>query len=258
MKRHTPQRHARRARAAFTLLELIVVLGIISMLAGLLFPALHRARANAQRVQCLSNLRQCVVAALAYTEDHNGYFPPAQYREAGTLYAWDFIVRTSWDSGEKDVDVQPGLLWGGGGTAAIQQCPSFRGAANWHNDPYTGYNYNTSYIGHGDGEHITTPARIDQIRDPANCALFGDGQYDAGANKFMRAPCADVAGGGDGWGSSMRYAGTQGFRHLGRTNVGFADGHAASLEQPYRKGKPGMVSPDCGFISPDNSLYDLR
>lgn len=242
----------------FTLLELLVVIAIISLLAGLLIPGIRMAREEARRIHCLSNLRQCVVAALEYAEAHNETFPPAQYHEGGTLYAWDFTTRTSWSGGKKNSKVEPGILWDGGGVSRIQQCPSFAGAANWQEDPFTGYNYNSSYVGHGEGEFNPKPAMISDIRDPANCALFGDGEYEGGANKFMRAPKSDIAGGGDGWGKSMRRAGTQGFRHRGKTNVAFADGHAESLPDCYAFGEPGEVSPDCGFISPDNSLYDLK
>ena len=99
------------------------------------------------------------------------------------------------------------------------------------------------------------PALLSQIEDPARTALFGDGQYAGGANKFMRAPVRDRAF--DGSGTSLREAGTQGFRHRGRTNVAFCDGHVESLDTPYRKGGEGFVSPGCGFLSPDNSLYSL-
>ncbi|WP_425400433.1 hypothetical protein [Aeoliella sp.] len=46
--------------------------------------------------------------------------------------------------------------------------------------PYTGYNYNTSYIGHGD-ESIPQPAKLRQIQTLSKTAIFGDGQYAAGA-----------------------------------------------------------------------------
>ena len=84
--------------------------------------------------------------------------------------------------------VIPGLLWEGRTSLQIQQCPSFTGSANWLTDPYTGYNYNTSYIGHGQDESIPDPAKSSDVRHPAKTVLFGDGQYAAGADKFMRAP----------------------------------------------------------------------
>jgi prepilin-type N-terminal cleavage/methylation domain-containing protein/prepilin-type processing-associated H-X9-DG protein len=62
-------------RKAFTLVELLVVIGIIAVLISLLLPALNRAREHARRLQCLSNLRQLALATFAYTNNNRGRFP---------------------------------------------------------------------------------------------------------------------------------------------------------------------------------------
>jgi len=62
---------------AFTLIELLAVIGVLSLLLGLLLPALIAARRNAQRTKCLSNLHQISLAFVSYANDCKGYWPMA-------------------------------------------------------------------------------------------------------------------------------------------------------------------------------------
>jgi prepilin-type N-terminal cleavage/methylation domain-containing protein/prepilin-type processing-associated H-X9-DG protein len=241
----------RSSNPGFTLIELLVVVAIIAVLAALLSTAAHQSLAEGKRVHCLSNLRQFAIAAQVFQKDHEGVYPAAErtVRRNGDLVleAWDF---TQVRRGGR-VDVEPGILWGGDRDARVQQCPSFSGESNWAADPYTGYNYNTSYIGRSQ-----RPAHSGDIGRPAATALFGDGEWAGGANKFMRSPFGSPFDNG----FSGRYAGTQGFRHSRRTNVAFCDGHAVSLEDRYQTyaGDPLYLADGTGFLSPDNGLYDLE
>jgi prepilin-type N-terminal cleavage/methylation domain-containing protein/prepilin-type processing-associated H-X9-DG protein len=243
----------------FTLIELLTVVSLTGILLAILLPALGAARKQGRAVCCLSNLRQLALAAELYTSSNDGYYPIAyMYARKDSRfisYAWDFTTIRDWSEGEQKVI--PGLLWQGQTIEKIHQCPSFKGPHNWLNDPYTGYNYNTSYIGHGQLESIETPANTDQIIRPGNCALFGDGGYISGANKFMRAPRPNP---GD-LNFSDRYAGTQDYRHLGATNVAYCDGSTKSVRKLYTdtdKWSRDKIAKGTGFLSPDNSAYDLK
>ncbi len=74
----------------FTLVELLVVMAIVAVLAGLLLPAISAARRRAQRAACVSNLRQLSQALQLYANDFNGYFP--QSFSVGAKGNWETVL----------------------------------------------------------------------------------------------------------------------------------------------------------------------
>jgi prepilin-type N-terminal cleavage/methylation domain-containing protein len=78
---------------AFTLVELLVVIGIIALLISILLPALNKARDSANTVACLSNIRQLGAAATNYAAEHKGYIiPVGNSKVGGSSYFWCNIM----------------------------------------------------------------------------------------------------------------------------------------------------------------------
>src|SRR5438045_3359063 len=81
-----------RKRNAFTLIELLVVIAIIAILAGLLLPALARAKAKAKRIQCVNQLHQQGIGFRMWANDHGDKFPwVVAIADGGSLNALDWI-----------------------------------------------------------------------------------------------------------------------------------------------------------------------
>ena len=81
-----------RNRSAFTLIELLVVIAIIAILAAILFPVFARARENAKRTSCQSNLKQIGLGIIQYQSDYDGYYPPSQTGAGSTLASWPTLM----------------------------------------------------------------------------------------------------------------------------------------------------------------------
>ncbi len=107
------------ARSAFTLVELLVVIGIIALLIGILLPTLSQARRAAGSVACLSNQRQLGQGLIFFVQEHDNYLPKIWFNDfpsyetylAGSpdwgfrdpLWGWDYVLKSKYLDGSNDV-----------------------------------------------------------------------------------------------------------------------------------------------------------
>ena len=102
-------------RKGFTLIELLVVIAIIAILAGMLLPALSKAKSKAIKIKCASNLKQLGIASLMYAHDSNDWFPPLQDPTTKGVGAWPWDIPA----------YVANLLTANGAQRHVLYCPGF-------------------------------------------------------------------------------------------------------------------------------------
>ena len=123
----SPRAH-RNQKSAFTLIELLVVIAIIAILAAILFPVFARARENARRSSCQSNLKQIGLAFMQYSQDYDEAYP-------GAMNAGIMTSSTDYNMGW-DLMIAPylGIKVDPSSSPLIMQCPSDAAARNYNNN----------------------------------------------------------------------------------------------------------------------------
>jgi prepilin-type N-terminal cleavage/methylation domain-containing protein/prepilin-type processing-associated H-X9-DG protein len=121
----------RTFQKAFTLIELLVVIAIIAILAAMLLPALAKAKMKAQRIQCISNLKQFAVAWHMFNLDNDGKIPSAYPTYGGFTQTWcGGNAETGGDKGSyvyygaETTGIELGTLWPYQKSLGVYHCPA--------------------------------------------------------------------------------------------------------------------------------------
>ena len=204
-----------RQRNGFTLIELLVVIAIIAILAAILFPVFARARENARKATCQSNLKQLITGALMYAQDFDETFPkhgsacsgnPAQAGDKCQLIKLDPYLKNT----------------------GVRNCPSVR--VYWGG---YGWNIGTQYT--------QTGIPLPQIQEVSKLVLIAETAYGG--------PYVNASGPGScPTGNGITNWACIDTRHTDGSNYCFADGHVkwssySSMLAAYQSGEAKWFIP---------------
>lgn len=210
--------------AAFTLVELLVVLAVSALLASLLLPALAGAKTRALAVKCTSNLRQLGLAGQLYWDEHDG--AAFRYRRGvtngGDLWWFGWLSRGA--EGAREYDFHRGALAPHLGGRGVESCPALRRDAPWFKPKAVtatwAYGYNL-LLSAPAGE---PPVQIASVRRPAECVFLADA---AQVNDFQPPAAPDRPLLEEFYYISPNEP-TAHFRHRALAQAVFMDGHVGA------------------------------
>lgn len=221
---HSGSGYRRRLRA-FTLVELLMVLAMVALLAGLLLPSLARVRSTSHTARCTSNLHQFGLAAQMYWDDHSGR--AFSERTVRTNGGWKYWFGWLQDGGEGERAFEPaaGALWAYLPSRGVETCPaldrcSARFKSKAHGAAF-GYAYNLLI-----GPRGSPGILLSQSEHPTELAVFTDGGQ---VNDFQPPASLDRPMLEEFYYFDTNTLGaTVHFRHGGHAQVMFADGHVGT------------------------------
>jgi prepilin-type N-terminal cleavage/methylation domain-containing protein/prepilin-type processing-associated H-X9-DG protein len=222
------------SRRGFTLIELLVVIAIIAILAAILFPVFARARENARRASCQSNLKQIGLASMMYVQDYDEkFFNRSMGSGAGTGGGGNCSYNADTCNWWIDMPGRKTLLDPYTKSSQISFCPS-------QSDTGTriGYGLNLRMAGLTLAA-IQSPASVILVADDTfgNRSLYSPSQtrYTWGQNFFSKAGTTPTAA---DEGKGLPYG-----RHLNGVNICYGDGHVKFTPDPEKLYNGGNDKP---------------
>ena len=192
-----------KTRSNFTLIELLVVIAIIAILAGILMPALGRARESAHASQCIGNQKQINLMLTIYADNSNGRFPVpvavADYKEEGSREGWINQLKLYKIAAKKSF------------RCPVEEKRDFSYSLNTH-EPYMRVLRWNGWTTGQLAQAQSGPSRIILVEE-SPFDLFTNGDCDQ--DNYTQNTSPDVEGAEE--------------RHTGFT-LGFADGHCAKVK----------------------------
>ena len=215
------------SRSAFSLLELLVVIGVIGVLAGLLFPALSVAKSKARRISCVSNLHHLGIAGMLYWDDHEGraFRYRGEANDGGDLYWFGWIQRGA--EGERGFDGDQGKLAAYIGKSGVRICPSLNYLSSTYKLKATGASFGYGYNLHLSPASGPEPeVNVNSVERPVETAFLAD----AGQVNTWQSPASDTNPMMEEFYYVSAFESTTHFRHAKVANIVYIDGHVDARE----------------------------
>jgi prepilin-type N-terminal cleavage/methylation domain-containing protein/prepilin-type processing-associated H-X9-DG protein len=209
-------------RKGFTLIELLVVLAVIAILAAILLPALSGAKAKAQHIVCLNNLKQLTLGWLLYIDDHEDFFPPNDGAGNGGSFPGSWVVGNAKTDLNTD-NIKQGVLFPYAKNADIYRCPADKSTVTGNLDLRRFRSYSLS-------GYLAAPGHLQRypdIRVPGTDSVFvfideESNSIEDGIFGLFRAP-------------ESKWINMAADRHRRMGSLSFADGHVSKIRWRWTK-----------------------